>query len=182
LIGKNRFAATVGLRVEPGPVDSGVRYELAVERGALPRAFMTAIEETVHSALRAGVHGWRVVDCLVTLTHTGYWSPVSAAGDFRGLTPVVLMAALREAGTVVCAPWDRVELVVPADSVSQVLAAVVRCGGLPDEPSVRGLLTAIVPSARVRRLERQLPNITGGSGMLTSRFEKWSMAGGDVVA
>jgi ribosomal protection tetracycline resistance protein len=182
LIGKNRFAATVGLRFEPGPVDSGVRYRLAVERGSLPRAFMTAIEETVHATLCAGLQGWRVVDCLVTLTHTGYWSPVSVAGDFRGLTPLVLMAALREAGTVVCAPWDRVEFVVPPDSVSQVLAAVVRCGGLPDEPAVRGVLTAVVPSARVRLLERQLPNITGGSGMLTSRFEKWSVTGGDVLA
>jgi len=62
LIGKNRFAATVGLRIEPGPVDSGVRYRLAVERGSLPRAFMTAIEETVHAALLAGLRGWRVVD------------------------------------------------------------------------------------------------------------------------
>jgi ribosomal protection tetracycline resistance protein len=176
LIGKNRFAATVGLRVEPGPVDSGVRYRLAVERGSLPRAFMTAIEETVHTALRAGPQGWQVVDCVVTLTHTGYWSPVSTAGDFRDLTPLVLLAALRQAGTVVCEPWDRVELVVPPDSVRPVLAAVVRCGGLPDEPAVRGVLTAIVPSARVRLLERRLPDITGGSGVLTSRFEGYQKA------
>jgi ribosomal protection tetracycline resistance protein len=182
LIGKNRFAATVGLRIEPGPVDSGVRYQLAVERGSLPRAFLTAIEETVHATLHAGLHGWQVVDCLVTLTHTGYSSAVSAAGDFRGLIPLVLMAALREAGTVVCEPWDRVEFMVPADSVSPVLAAVVRCGGLPDEPSVRGVLTAIVPSARVRLLERLLPDITGGSGVLTSRFAEWSVSGGDVLA
>jgi ribosomal protection tetracycline resistance protein len=182
LIGKNRFAATVGLRIEPGPVDSGVRYQLAVERGSLPRAFLTAIEETVHATLHAGLHGWQVVDCLITLTHTGYSSAVSTAGDFRNLTPLVLMAALREAGTVVCEPWDRVEFMVPADSVSPVLAAVVRCGGLPDEPSVRGLLTAIVPSARVRLLERLLPDITGGSGVLTSRFAEWSVSGGDVLA
>jgi ribosomal protection tetracycline resistance protein len=103
-IGKNPFAATVGLRVEPGPVDSGVRYRLAVERGSLPRAFMTAIEDTVHATLRAGPHGWQVVDCLITLTHTGYWSPVTVGGDFRDLTPLVLMAALHAAGTVVCEP------------------------------------------------------------------------------
>jgi ribosomal protection tetracycline resistance protein len=189
-IGKNTFAATVGLRVEPGPPDSGVRYRLAVERGSLPRAFMTAIEETVHATLRAGVHGWQVLDCLVTLTHTGYWSPISTAGDFRGLTPLVLMAALREAGTVVCEPWDRVELEISTDALSPVLAAVVRCGGLPDEPEVRGestVVTALVPSARVRQVEQRLPGITGGSGVLTSRFDGYqqmavSTFGGDVVA
>jgi ribosomal protection tetracycline resistance protein len=69
---------------------------------------------------------------------------------------------------------------VPTDSVSPVLAAVVRCGGLPDAPAVRGLLTALVPSARVRLLERRLPDITGGSGVLTARFDGYQKVSGAV--
>ena len=51
-----------------------------------------------------GLHGWRVTDCRVTMTHSGYWprqshahatfdkSMSSTAGDFRALTPLVLLA------------------------------------------------------------------------------------------
>ena len=58
----NPFLATVGLRIEPGPVDSGVRFRLEVELGSMPRAFFAAVEETVHAALTQGLHGWQVTD------------------------------------------------------------------------------------------------------------------------
>ena len=60
-----------------------------------------------HGAERVGRHGWRVVDCAVTMTHSGYAarqshahgvfdkSMSSTAADFRALTPIVLMRALR---------------------------------------------------------------------------------------
>ena len=101
----NPFLATVGLRVDPAPLDSGVEFRLKVELGSMPSAFMTAVEESVMTALGQGVHGWRVTDCTVTMTHSGYWprqshshavfdkSMSSTAGDFRNLTPLVLMRA-----------------------------------------------------------------------------------------
>jgi ribosomal protection tetracycline resistance protein len=64
----------------------------------------------------AGVHGWPVPDCVVTLTSSGYYprqshshgtfdkSMSSTAGDFRNLTPLVLATALRRAGTSVHEP------------------------------------------------------------------------------
>jgi ribosomal protection tetracycline resistance protein len=60
--------ATLGLRVEPGPVGSGVDYRLAVERGWLLPSFHTAVEETLPTELTVGPSGWRVTDCVVTLT------------------------------------------------------------------------------------------------------------------
>ena len=50
----NPFYATVGFRVEPAPVGSGIRYER--ELGSLPPAFYRAIEETVYETLSQGVH------------------------------------------------------------------------------------------------------------------------------
>ncbi|AXB47938.1 elongation factor G [Amycolatopsis albispora] len=160
--------ATIGLRVEPGAPDSGVRFALAAERGSLPAAFITAIEETVRATLRDR----SVVDCLVTLTHTGYASPVSTAADFRNLTPIVLDEAVSRAGTVVCEPWEHVELDLPEDALSPVLSRLVRLGGVPGSPSVAdgsAALDAEVPSARLRELEQALPGLTGGSGVLTAR-------------
>ncbi len=162
------FCATLGLRVDPG---SGVDFRLAVERGSLPGAFFTSIEESVRAALDDGPHGWRVVDCRITVTHTGYFSPVTTAGDFRGLAPLLLADALRSAGTAVCEPVDRVELVVPSDALTPVLAAVVRLGGLPEPP--RGdadtvFVSTTLATARVRELAKTLPGLTNGVGSLTT--------------
>lgn len=47
----NPFLATVGLRIDPGPVDSGVEFRLEVELGAMPYAFFKAVEDTVKETL-----------------------------------------------------------------------------------------------------------------------------------
>ncbi|QUQ67275.1 elongation factor G [Kutzneria sp. CA-103260] len=168
MMGETLHVATIGLRVEPG--DSGVVFRLEAERGSLPAAFLTAIEETVRATLGEGRQGWQVPDCVVTLTHTGYCSPVSTAADFRGLTPLVLAEALRRAGTVVCEPWEEVELEVPAESLSAVLTALVRHGGLPETPTAPNRVDAVLPTARLREFQRLLPGLTGGEGVLTARF------------
>ena len=104
----------------------GVDFRLGVERGSMPPAFFTAVEETVRGTLQQGLRGWPVLDCVVTMTHSGYWarqshshgtfdaSMSSTAGDFRHLTPLVLMTALRQAGTRVLEPMHRFELEIPA--------------------------------------------------------------------
>jgi ribosomal protection tetracycline resistance protein len=177
VMGASVIPATVGLRVEPA--DSGVRFLLEAERGSLPPAFMKAIEETVHATLREGLNGWQVVGCSVILTHTGYFSPVTTAGDFRDQTPVVLMAALREAGTVVCEPLDRLTLEIPSDSLSAVLTALTRCGAQPENPVRQGesyFLEAVIPTANLRQFERRLPGLTSGSAVLTAHFDGYRPA------
>ncbi len=67
----NPFLATVGLRVEPGVLGSGVEYRLDVELGGLPLSFHKAVEETVRGTLDQGLYGWQVTDCVVTMTHSG---------------------------------------------------------------------------------------------------------------
>ena len=56
------------------------------------------------------------------MNQCGYVSPSTTAAHFRKLTPLVLMAALDQAGTVVCEPMIRVSLEIPADTVAPVLA------------------------------------------------------------
>ncbi|SFW43019.1 elongation factor G [Amycolatopsis australiensis] len=164
------FFATVGLRVEPG---TGVTFCLSVELGSLPSAFHKAIEETVHSTLEQGLYGWEVRDVAVTLTHTAFFSPVSAAGDFRKMTPLVLMAALREAGTRVHEPVHRFELEIPANAVSAVLPKLADLRAVPAEP-VTGpsscTLRGTIPAAHVHEFEQALPALSQGEGVFFSEF------------
>ncbi|WP_406045360.1 TetM/TetW/TetO/TetS family tetracycline resistance ribosomal protection protein [Micromonospora sp. NBC_00898] len=184
----NPFLGTVGLRVEPGPVDSGLEFRLGIELGSMPLAFLKAIEETVRETLRQGLRGWEVIDCVVTLTHGGYWarqshshgvfdkSMSSTAGDFRNLTPLVLMDALARAGARVHEPMHRFRLEVPADLFGAVLPVLAGLGAVPRDATARGpsyLVEGEVPAGRVHALEQRLPSLTRGEGMLESEFDHY---------
>ncbi|SCF21505.1 ribosomal protection tetracycline resistance protein [Micromonospora viridifaciens] len=184
----NPFLGTVGLRVEPGPLGSGVEFRLGIELGSIPLAFLKAIEETVRETLRQGLRGWEVIDCVVTLTHGGYWarqshshgvfdkSMSSTAGDLRNLTPLVLMAALSRAGTRVHEPVHRFRLDLPADLFGTVLPALARLDAVPHTSTLRGaayLIEGEVPAGRVHALEQRLPSLTRGEGTLESEFDHY---------
>ncbi len=184
----NPFLATVGLRVGPSPEGSGISFGLGVELGSMPPAFFTAVEEAVHSTLRRGLRGWEVTDCAVTMTHAGYWarqshahgtfdaSMSSTAGDFRHLTPLVLMAALRRAGTVVCEPVHHLDLEVPADRLGAVLTLLAHLQGTPlrtDQHGTSYVVGGEVPAAQVHRLQQELPGLTRGEGSLVTGFERY---------
>jgi ribosomal protection tetracycline resistance protein len=178
----NPFLATVGLRVRPG---TGVTFDLAVEPGAMPAAFFAAVEQTVRETLRQGLHGWDVPDCAVTMTHSGYSprqshahavfdkSMSSTAGDFRNLTPLVLMAALREAGTQVLEPIHAFHADVPGDTVAAVLPVLARLGAIPLATGPAGV-DGEIPAAKVHELQRRLPALTRGEGVLESAFDHYA--------
>jgi ribosomal protection tetracycline resistance protein len=191
----NPFLATVGLRIGPAPAGSGTAFRLEVELGSMPFAFFKAVEETVTAALRQGLHGWQVADCVVTMTHSGYWprqshahahfdkSMSSTAGDFRNLTPLVLMDALKQAGTQVLEPVHRFHLEIPADAYGPVLPALARLRAVPGAPVMRGslcLLDGDIPAAQVRGLEEQLPGLTRGEGVLEAAFGHYQPVRGAV--
>jgi ribosomal protection tetracycline resistance protein len=178
----NPHLATVGLRVAPGTPGSGTTFTLAVELGSMPPAFFTAVEESVHTGLTSGPHGWPVLDCAVTMTHSGYLarqshahgtfdkSMSSTAGDFRQLTALVLRAALERAGTRVCEPVHRFTLEIPADTLGVVLPVLGALRGVPLETTLNGpdcVVEGELPAARVHELRQRLPGLTRGEGALS---------------
>ncbi len=179
----NPFIATVGLRVEPAPIESGIEFRLDVDVMTLPLYIYKSVDEltrvmteTVRETLGQGLYGWRVTDCTVTLTQSDYISPSSTAGDFRKLTPLVLMRALQEAGTVVCEPIHRFYLEIPTDTFGAVASALAWLGAVPQMQETRGaayLLEGEIPAARVHELQQRLPGLTSGEGVLESAFERY---------
>ncbi|KEK22175.1 tetracycline resistance ribosomal protection protein [Bacillus gaemokensis] len=168
----NPFYATIGFQIEPGAPKSGITYNLEVELGSLPLAFHKAIEDTVSQTLKQGLYGWEVTDIVVTLTHTGYASPVTTAGDFRKLTPLVLMDALKQAGTTVYEPVNEFELTVPANSVSTVMYKLSAMHATFTEPVLHNdffSLTGTLPMAKTENFKRILHSFTEGEGVFISR-------------
>jgi ribosomal protection tetracycline resistance protein len=169
---ENLFAATVGFRVEPGAPDSGVSYTLEVKLGSLPLAFHRAIEETVYETLKQGLYGWEVTDIAVFLTHTGYFSPVTAAGDFRKLVPLVLMESLSRAGTAVYEPLNQFELSAPTRSSSNAMFRLSALRAVLEKPVLRRetfLLTGMLPVATTEEFKRSLQSFTEGEGVFLTK-------------
>ncbi len=169
---ENPFYATVGFRVEPGTTGSGISYTLEVKLGSLPLAFHRAIEETVFETLRQGLYGWEVTDIAVILTHTGYSSPVTTAGDFRKLVPLVVMDALSQADTAVYEPLNQFELSAPTHAISQAMFKLSTLQAAFERPLLHGdtfLLTGTLPVATTEEFQRGLHSFTEGEGVFLTK-------------
>ncbi|MBE7121172.1 GTP-binding protein [Bacillus cereus] len=168
----NPFYATLGFKFERGELNSGITYNLGVELGSLPLAFHKAIEDTVFQTLKQGLYGWEVTDVIVTLTHTGYASPVTTASDFRNLTPLVLMDALKQAETYVYEPVNEFELTVPEHAISTAMYKLAAIPATFAEPRLYNNsyhLTGSLPVAKTEDFKRMLHSFTEGEGIFTTK-------------
>ena len=186
----NPYHATIGLTIAPGAPGSGVTFVTAAAARDMPlylfknaTAFSAAIERHVVDTLQRGLYGWRVTDCVVTLTDCGYSvadgppsrrGPTSTSYDYRQLTPIVLRQALRRAGTVVCEPVLRVLVEIPNDATAAVQRVVTRWGAEVVSQTTGEDLSQLevrLVSTRLHELQLQLPDLTGGEGILEFRFD-----------
>jgi len=191
------YLGTVGLRIEPGDIGSGIQYRRAKDvHGTMPDAFFMAIEETVKAALEEGIYGWQVTDCLVTLVKTGYWprqshahanfdkSMSSTASDFRNMTPLVLMAALKKAGVTVCEPMNHFELDIPQSTLSTIMQSLVSVEArLTDAPLSSGEtihLEGLLPARRTFEFERSAPGLTNGEGSFAAELAEYRAVHGSI--
>src|SRR5262245_4053772 len=108
-------------------------------------------------------------------------SPNSTAGDFRKLTPLVLMAALQAAGTVVCEPIHRFHLEVPTGTFGAVAPLLARLRAVPRSQQMQGssyVLEGDVPAARTHELQQLVPGLTRGEGVLECAFDRYEPISG----
>jgi ribosomal protection tetracycline resistance protein len=194
----NPFLATIGLRIDPAPSDSGIDVRLQIAPRAVPLYLYKTVErfsermgDYVRQTLREGLFGWQVTDCIVTMTKCIYSvpdgppsrrGPLSTAADFRKLTPLVLMQALTRARTVVCEPIVRACVEIPTGAVGAVMAALARLDAAVEPASLQGplsMIETVLSAARAQDLQRQLPGLTGGEGVLDSSFAGYQPVSGD---
>lgn len=168
--GPNEFWQTVGIRITPAVPGSGSTFTRAVESGLLPRAYHQALEDAAVSTLRQGLHGWEVTDCAVTLTEVGCEAPMTAAGDFRNLTPMVVMRALEQAGTAVYEPGYAVELEIPGDALRGVIRLLMSTGSDLTHTRETGPVWAVsaeIPARFLQDLALALPRLSHGEGTIS---------------
>jgi ribosomal protection tetracycline resistance protein len=181
----NPYFATLELKVEPGE-GLEVRLDVPVEQVPIylfrtAELFQAAIEETVRRTFEQGLYGWQVIDAKVTVTRCGFAAPLTTPADYRKLVPLVLMAALKRAGTTVCEPIQRFELDGPADTLGPMLGALGRFGATTERQEVWDdayQISGLIPAARLKDLEPALPGLTRGEGVVETTFAGYRPASG----
>ena len=177
---ENPFYATVGFRVEPAAARE--RHSLCARTGriaarVLPRHRGDGVRD-VHAGI-VGLGG----DRLHRHAHPcGIQLVLSTAGDFRKLTPLVLMQALLGAGTEVCEPIEALDLEIPEDTFGAVSGALVNARATIRNAFREGASYRIIceiPTAELRAVEQQLPALTRGEGSWVSRFAGYVPVTGD---
>jgi ribosomal protection tetracycline resistance protein len=195
----NPFLATLGIRIGPAPQGSGTGFRLEVGHQAVPlyiyknmENFAAAMERYITGTLRQGLYGWQVTDCTVSLVRSQYSvpdgppstrGPLSSPQDFRKLTPLVVMAALRRAGTVVCEPIHRFRLEAPADTLNALLPVLARLHAVPGVSATGDswcTLEGDIPVAQVHELRQQIPPLTRGEGVMESSFDRYEPVRGRI--
>lgn len=182
---RHPFLATVGLEISPLPPDSGVTFELDVSVKSIPihvfdsvDRFRQLMQRTVLDTLRQGIHGWAVTDCHVVMTDCGYQAPPrkwpgTTRSDYRLLTPLVLMAALKRAGTTVLEPVLEFHLEFPAQDLGPIMSVLRELETRSGSPQTHGsisVLEGVIRVAPLHHLQLRLPELTRGEGMIESAF------------
>jgi ribosomal protection tetracycline resistance protein len=189
----NPYFATLGFRVEPAPIGTGVQVDLEVELGSMPAAFFAATREGIATGLAQGLHGWQLPDARVVITRTGYWprqshmhqkfnkGMSSVAADFRNLSPVLIHRALHLAGSRVCEPVDTFGVETTTDTMDAVVSLMARLEGTITNTRPghdRIMITGTLPARQVRSLATALPDPTRGEAVLSVEHDHYRPVSG----
>jgi ribosomal protection tetracycline resistance protein len=100
----------------------------------------------------------------------------STGEDFRKLTPLVVVDALKQARTIVCEPIHRFHLELPAETLGSVLPVLAQARAAAPTRVIRGswcTLEGDIAAAHVHQLRQRLPALTRGEGVMESSFDRY---------
>jgi len=179
--------AVCSIEVEPLPRGSGFEFVDKVVGGAVPRAYIPAVEKGARDALAAGgPQGHPVVDVRVELYDGKSHSVDSSEMAFRTAASLGVKAALAEAGTALLEPVSMVAVTVPTELQGTVLTDLSgrrgRVSATETTDDGRARVVASVPEAELSRYVLDLRSMTGGQAELTITPDRYAKVPNSVKA
>lgn len=172
----NPYNVTLGLRVEPGDVGSGVTIKTNLRTGDLPAMMWHGIEDGIRSSLGEGLYGWEVEDIIITITKTGI-IPVSTPAEFRDMAPMVLHTALYKSETRLKWPLMEFRLKVQEEFYGRAVSDLLKMKGEFSDPVVKSgrvFIEGVIPLETSQHYQLELTDYTGGKGSISSSFLKFA--------
>mgnify|MGYP001824643099 FL=1 len=175
--GAGQFGEVV-LEVEPLPRGAGFQFASAVVGGAIPGSLIPAVEKGVREAMAAGaVAGYPLVDLKVVVTDGKHHPVDSKEIAFVTAGRKALLAAARNAQTVVMEPIVDLEVQVPQEAMGSVTGDLAgrrgRVLGTRALPHGRIVVQAQAPLGELDDYPERLKAMTGGHATYTLELAQY---------
>ncbi|HNB28236.1 MAG TPA: elongation factor G, partial [Alphaproteobacteria bacterium] len=167
------------VHVEIWPLERGQGFEFhdRVVGGAVPRTFISSVEEGIREYLTKGPLGFPVVDVAAALFDGQYHSVDSSDMAFKTAARMAMQEAMPKCQPVLLEPIFAVDIAAPASLTSRVHSLVTgRRGHILQIASKEGwdgweVVECLMPQSELQDLVIELRSLTYGVGQFTYRFD-----------
>jgi len=149
--------------------------------GAVPRAYIPAVEKGLRESLEHGVlAGYPVINIKATLYDGSYHDVDSSEMAFKIAAGIAFRKGMEQAQPVILEPISELKILVPEAYLGEVMGDLNKRRGriIGIEPQINGeqLITAEVPQSEVFKYATDLRSITQARGSFTTKFIRYEEA------
>jgi elongation factor G len=164
----------VWLKLEPGERGSGFRFVDQIRGGDVPKEYVPAVEAGVKEALESGVvAGYPIVDIKAALYDGSFHEVDSSDLAFKMAGSIALKAGARKAKPVILEPIMKLEVVMPAQFLGEVIGDLNSRRGHIEGIETHGdtcVVRALVPLADTFGYATALRSLSQGRATYSMEF------------
>lgn len=167
------YYATLKIMVKPLPKGRGLVYESDFTTDLIFQRFQNEVAQTVPMVIKEGVLGWEVTDVKVTLVGGRSIQLATKPSDFRAVTPIAVMDALKDAGTILLEPVQEYELNISRDEAGEVIKDLVAMRASMEDQAILGerfIIKGIIPVATSMEYTVKIASLSQGRSSFRTKF------------
>ena len=165
----------VKIRVYPREAGSGYEFKNSVVGGAIPKEYISKIDEGIQEAMQTGIlAGYQVVDVGVELYDGSYHEVDSSEMAFKIAASMAFKEASRKAKPVLLEPIFKVEVTVPEDYMGDIIGDIASRRGRIEGSDMRNGTVAVrgfVPLSEMFGYATDLRSKTQGRGVYVMQMD-----------
>ena len=170
----------VKITLDPAPPGTGFEFTNEIVGGAIPKEYISPVENGVRQALETGVlAGYEIVDVKVTLVDGSFHEVDSSEMAFKIAGSMALKEAAKRAKPVLLEPMMKVEVVVPEEYMGSVTGDLHARRGRVESTESRLSSTIIqckVPLSEMFGYSTDLRSMTQGRATYSMHFSHYEEA------
>ena len=171
--GRGQYGHVV-INVKPNDPGKGYHFENKIVGGAIPREFISSVDQGIREALRGGIlAGYPLEDIRVELIFGSYHDVDSSEIAFRIAGSMAIKDACRKADPVLKEPIMKVEVVTPEEYLGEVMGDISSRRGKVDGMNQRKdaqTINASVPLSQMFGYATDLRSLTQGRAVFHMEF------------
>lgn len=175
--GKGQYGV-VALKIEPTERGEGLVIKNKVKEGAIPRQFITAIEQGIKEQVEVGIHwGYPIIDIKVTIVNGSYHPVDSSDMSFKVAAQIALRDGFMRGKPILLEPIMSLEIIVPETYLGDVINDVnARKGRILhiETNKKEKIINASLALAKSFGYATDLRSVTQGHGIYTMQFSHYA--------